>query len=133
MAQVKFKNKARFTVNLSKFKDLVAEQHAILLRKVAFQLLGLIVEKTPVKTGRAQNNWQVAVDTSAGDAVIEGKRSSGAVQADGLSKLATVKAFSTILLYNNVEYIVFLEEGSSTQAPRGMVQISILEVEAQFR
>jgi len=133
MARIKFRNGAKFKLDLRRFDDLTLEQHAQLLRKVAFQLLGLIVAKNPVDTGRSQNNWQVAVDTSAGDAEINGIRSAGAVEADGLAELASVKPFSTIILYNNVDYIVFLEEGSSTQAPQGFVQISIVEVESQFR
>ena len=132
MAKVKFKNKAQFTVNLKRFDKLTAKQHGLLLQKVAFQLLDLIVSKNPVLTGRSQNNWQVAVDTKAGDTIIEGDRSEGAIVADGLSDLAAVKPFSQILLYNNVEYIVALEEGSSDRAPEGMVAISILEVENQF-
>lgn len=133
MASVRFRNGSQFKLDLKRFDDLTLKQHSQLLRKVAFQLLGLIVQKNPVKTGRSQNNWQVAVDTSAGDAVIAGRRSEAAIQADGLAELAKVKPFSTVILFNNVEYIVFLEEGSSTQAPQGMVAISILEVEAQFR
>jgi len=133
MAGLRFKNQARFSVDLRKFDDLTKEQAAALLRKVAFQLLGLIVTKTPVDTGRAQNNWQVSVDTGSREAVIAGKRSKAEIEAEALSALAFVKPFSTVLLYNNVEYIVFLEEGSSGQAPRGMVQISIQEVENQFR
>lgn len=131
MARARFKNGAQFRLDLKRFDALTLEQHAQLIKKVAFQLLALIVQKNPVKTGRSQNNWQVAVDTAAGNASIDGG-SVGAVESAGLAELANVKPFSTVILYNNVEYIVFLEDGSSTQAPQGMVQISIIEVESQF-
>ena len=49
-----------------------------------------------------------------------------------MAALGKIEAFSTIILYNNVEYIVALEEGSSGQAPAGMVAVSIEEVNAQF-
>lgn len=133
MAKIKFRDKARFNLDLKRFNDLTEKQHAQLLKKVSFQLLKLIVQKNPVKTGRSQNNWQVAVDTAAGDAIIDGVRSQGVVIDSGFSALASVKPFSTVVLYNNVQYIIALEDGSSTQAPQGMVQISILEVENQFR
>jgi len=131
MAQGRFKNGAEFKLDLKRFENLTLEQHAQLIKKVAFQLLALIVQKNPVKTGRSQNNWQVAVDTAAGNASIDGG-SVSAVESAGLVELANVKPFSTVILYNNVEYIVFLEDGSSTQAPQGMVQLSIIEVESQF-
>ncbi|MCP4377725.1 MAG: hypothetical protein GY794_16305 [bacterium] len=132
MSKIEIKNVVEFSLDLTKFKDLAAEQHKALLKKVAFQLLELIVTKNPVKTGRSQNNWQVAVDSAAGDTVIDGIRTPQAIVEDGLSQLADVEAFSVIILYNNVEYIAALEDGSSTQAPEGMVAISIVEVEEQF-
>ena len=72
MAKIKLKNLNKFKVDLKKFEGLTEEKHKDLLTKVAFQLLGLIVEKNPVATGRCQNNRQVAVDESAGTATIDG-------------------------------------------------------------
>ena len=127
---ISFKNLNEFKVDLSHYKELTEKQHAVLLKKVAFQLLSLIVEKNPVDTGRSQNNWQVAVDEAAGTATVDG--TSTGINAKALSALNDIKAFSTVTLYNNVEYIVALEQGSSRQAPAGMVAVSIVEVQAQF-
>lgn len=129
---VSFKNLNQFNVDIQKFKDLTAEKHRLLLKKVAFQLLSLIVEKNPVKTGRSQNNWQVAVDKGTGTAALEIEGTKKIIQPDALAALDDIEAYSTVILYNNVEYIVALEKGSSTQAPAGMVAVSIEEVQAQF-
>lgn len=145
MATIKFKNLDSFYLDLRKFSDLTETQHVQLLKKVALELLTRIVEKTPVDTGRARGNWQVAVNTGAGSADISRIDKSGEAEASlsqgtsvsidaGYSALADLKPFSTIVIFNNVEYIVALEHGhSQRQAPQGMVALSIAEVESQFR
>jgi hypothetical protein len=55
----------------------------------------------------------------AGRAVI-GRRLSGA------------QPYGVITLFNNVKYIRNLEDGSSQQAPLGMVKVSIAETNSQF-
>lgn len=142
---IKFKNLDQFKIDLTRFQNLTNEQHVALLKKVAFQVLTGVVEKTPVDTGRARGNWQVAVNTGAGTAEIERLDPSGDAEAsltagtsvalgDGFAALSDVEPFSTVVIYNNVEYIVALEHGhSQRQAPQGMVGLTIAEVEAQFR
>ena len=133
MARARFRKRRKFIADLRKFRDNTEQEHIVLLRKIALQLLTLIVQKNPVDTGRSRGNWQVAVDTGAGDATVDGMGSVGAVTAAALSELSKIKFGSTVILYNNVEYIVRLEKGSSKQAPRGMVAISLQEVVSQFR
>ncbi len=141
---IRFKNLDKFKVELKKFADLTEEQHVQLLKKVAFQVLTGVVEKTPVDTGRARGNWQVSVNGSAGNTTIERNDQSGPAEATlapglstavdaGLAALAGVKPFSTVVIYNNVEYIAALEHGHSKQAPHGMVALTIAEVQAQFQ
>jgi hypothetical protein len=141
---IKFKNLDQFKVQLRNFDKLTKEQTAALIKKVAFQVLKGVVEKTPVDTGRARGNWQVAVDTGAGTAAIGRTDQSGDAEAnltegtsvaigDGFAALTRVGPFSTVVIFNNVEYIVALEHGhSQRQAPRGMVALTIAEVQSQF-
>jgi hypothetical protein len=42
--------------------------------------------------------------------------------------LAQFKLGDTVFIYNNVEYILALEFGSSKQAPAGMFRISFEEI-----
>lgn len=99
--------------------------------KVALELFTRIILKNPVDTGRSRGNWQIGIGASP--TTILDERSSDEAINDGLSKLgAYTSGVVTIFITNNVNYISFLEEGSSTQAPRGMVAVSIEEVETIF-
>ena len=134
MANVKFKNLPRFKLELDQFKGFTEKQLSQLLRKIAFQTLSGIVEKNPVDTGRSRANWQVSVNQQPGDQELDiSGTDAGATLAAGIATLGNVPSFSVIYIYNNVEYIVYLEQGSSAQAPAGMVRVTIAEVESQFR
>lgn len=101
-------------------------------RAVFLDVSKRIIESTPVDTGRARANWQGGVDEfKAGDVqpIASGDADSGSRGSANASLAieSSVKALSehkpgqTLVLGNNLEYIVPLEEGSSTQAPNGMV------------
>jgi len=142
MMKAKFKNLNQFKVQLKDFEKLTEAEGIKLLKKVALQVLTGVVEKTPVDTGRARGNWQVAVGAAgggtvelldpSGEAEAHLDASSSAAIAAGLGKLSSVKLGSTIVIYNNVEYIVALENGHSGQAPQGMVKLTVAEVQSQF-
>ncbi len=86
-----------------------------------------VIEKTPVDTGRARGNWFPSFDTPSTE--ITSKTSKLGAESiirtvQKVSELTTDKSF---FLTNNLPYIVVLENGSSTQAPNGMVAITVNE------
>lgn len=124
---------AAFTADLGKFIAAVDIEADKAIRKIAFDLFSSIVKKTPVDTGRARGAWEVGLDRSSTKRAKKGKTSVVGKQADALRKLSQFKIGQSIFITNNVDYIVFLEMGTSTQAPRGMVKLSIGEIRAAFR
>ena len=141
-------NIKEFNKNLKAFANtLVPQQVVVAQKKIALELFTRIIVKTPVDTGRARGNWQITIGAPA-TGVIETKGSSkgpfsspppigpGAGQGaltKGSKKVESVKGFVTIYITNNVDYIVYLEQGGdvgSDQAPNGMVAVSIEEVNA---
>lgn len=102
----------------------------LIIRKIAFDILNGVVLKTPVDTGRARGNWQVGISKGSEEEVDS--RTIAATIADGSSKIATVELGQAIWIFNNVPYIVFLERGSSSQAPQGMVSVTLEEITAEI-
>ena len=110
-----------------------------LIIRLAFSIHAELVETTPVDTGWARANWFFSVggslDTSPGPAPrrnAQGAFDSARVTAASTSSSATqasVLGYSiqagAIFVQNNVPYIVFLNAGSSNQAPAGFIQRSI--------
>ncbi len=110
-----------FSGDIRSFTTKTKKAHGTITRVATLELFSGVIKATPVDTGRARGNWQTAVgspaqaetdrvDKSGGEAIaeVETKTPEGAGQVTYLS--------------NNLPYIDALENGSSTQAPEGMVR-----------
>ena len=102
------------------------------LRRVAFEVFTRVVRRTPVDTGRARLSWNIARN-QADESVAPENPSQGrralTTSNQKLTRIRPDKRMQPIHISNNLEYIRFLEEGSSTQAPQGMVAITLAEVQ----
>jgi len=126
------------------------EIHEVVFQKLALDALAKLTLKTPVKTGRARGNWQVTIgspsysydesktDSSGGEAnqdpglTFENASGGGAVISEGSATIMNAPDYSIIWISNNVPYIMVLEEGSSSQAPTGMLANTMNELEVVF-
>ncbi|MGJ8685831.1 MAG: hypothetical protein ACSHWQ_00020 [Spongiibacteraceae bacterium] len=106
------------------------------LRKLAIRLGRAIITRTPRDTGRAVQGWVWTVSTPTGN--IEafedvGKGASKQKAVDRMTEfLAGAKIGNVYFMQNNVEYIGHLEHGTSQQAPLGMVELSLYELQAKY-
>lgn len=149
IVRMRFKNKKKFDLSLDDFlKNVIPDQHLLVQKKVAIDLLARIIEKTPVGNpsfwkqsslpappgyvgGRARANWQISTAFPGNNEIDGVDPSGGTATALGLANVGTAKAGGTIWIYNNVRYIKRLEMGHShRQAPLGMVAVSLAEIEA---
>ena len=91
-------------------------------RGTCLSMFGKIVARTPVDTGRARGNWQSSLNTPSLqiDPTGEGYQAT----------IASVKLGDSVFFINNLPYIEELEDGSSDQAPAGMVKVTAAEYES---
>ena len=138
-------------VSADKFGSLItqwAEKKKLDLDKVArafvIQISTNIILKTPVGNpdlwkskapagytgGRARNNWFASIGSLSNE-VTNNKAKTGQAAIDKTKSTSkSLKAGQTFYLTNNLPYIRRLEyEGWSTQAPAGMLRISVTEAE----
>lgn len=101
-------------------------------QSVGMQLLRGIVNMHPVLTGRARGNWQVTFGAAASGELDPWPSSAQEVIDRGQAVVDSITTLGAVYLTNNVPYISELEKGSSTQAPQGMVQVTLDRVGAQF-
>lgn len=87
-------------------------------RKAALDLFGELIQTTPIDTGRARAGW--SMDVRKGEDVPPLKASSYRPKSP-----VPPKGVPYIMIYNNVEYIVRLNEGHSTQAPAHFVEQAV--------
>ena len=84
-----------------------------------------VVLATPVDTGRARANWQAQIGSPARD-VLDGEDKGGnATLARNANIIRARRGGGTIYISNNVAYIGVLNEGSSSQAPAGFVEMAV--------
>ncbi len=115
----------KFSMDMDNFAKKVGIAAEILQKRVAFDLFGRIVKKTPVDKGRARGSWTIAVNAADRAVLPEGQESYPEPKIGSL----TVKPGDEIWISNNLPYIVELEKGHSKKAPEGMVALSIAEVD----
>lgn len=111
----------------------------------AFQLLNSLILKSPVGNpdlwaspappgytgGTFRANWNVSF--GAPDLSTTEKTDEGEARNTGLNRLQAYQPGSTIFITNGMPYAQRLEYGWSTQAPNGMVRITIVEFASEIR
>ena len=119
-----------FTDDLKRFERKTAGKMDQVGRKVALELFKRIIYKTPVDSGRARGNRQVAIGSVPSGTIEIDDKEGGATMSAATAASAGFNAGDTIYLTNNLPYIRRLEEGSSQQAPAGMVALTVQEFAA---
>lgn len=110
-----------FSGDIRRFVNKAGSAQDKIARTATLELFSGVIRATPVDTGRARGGWQTGVGSApTGD---NGRLDKAAAQS-----LAEVErntppgAGQVTFLANNVPYIMNLEEGTSKQAPEGMVR-----------
>lgn len=122
-----------FYRRVDRLKRSAQQSASRLTADLALELLILVVNQTPVDTGRARAGWRLTSDPGSHwrpdikgpypnqDELISGEKTRLDPDRDG----------PAVYLVNNVEYIVSLEMGRSRQAPAGMVRTGLESLRAK--
>jgi hypothetical protein len=126
--------KGNFFAALDHFGDVtVPESYSKLLREVALSMINKLVDKSPVDTGRFRCSWVAGVNRADNSIPIFTSDTGGeSSKARVLAALANLKFGDSLYISNNLAYALMLEYGWSGQAPNGVAEISVMEVEAEF-
>lgn len=128
-----------FCKEIDDFCKSIPNEVTALQKKIVLEALRRIVEKTPVDTGRARGNWQVAINTPITEILDKTDKAGFETVSKGLKAIENLPPYQVVWISNNVEYIEFLEEGHSGQThdsdgrPHGMVELTIAELREIFR
>lgn len=119
-----------FSRKVASWSEKTGGKMDLVVQKIALDLFSRVILRSPVDTGRFRGNWQVAIG-SVPSGTLEvndatGEATVGKVQAAALG----VNAGDTIYLVNNLPYAQKLEDGSSKQAPAGMVALSVQDFQS---
>ena len=101
-------------------------------RSVTLGIYKDVIIGTPVDTGRARGNWQLAIGSAPTGEVLrleKGKGSNQRRQAESRTKRPL--AGRSVFIANNLAYIGELEEGASKQS-KGFVQNALNRAEVRI-
>ena len=116
---------ARFSMDVAAWAQKVGLSLDVTVRKVSLDLLGRIQQKTPVDTGMLRANFFLGVGTRPDD--TRQSTNAGEAMADAATVAEGVHAGDVLYITNNLPYAMVIEEGSSKQAPHGMVRTTAQE------
>ena len=112
-----------FSEDIKDFSDKVNKAAVNTFRGTALSLFSKVVIRTPVDTGRLRGNWFSSINISP-----KGKGSEGYEGTVSRAKLG-----DSIYLTNNLPYADAVENGSSDQAPHGMVKVTVNEFKDEVK
>lgn len=122
------------------------EQVLTVQRSISLVALGQLTKRSPVDTGRFRASWTVAVtnpDISVKPPPTKAKRKSktrrrasefpapNINEADSKLK-AELVPYQIVYLNNSLPYSELLEQGSSAQAPQGVVATTVAFIASRF-
>lgn len=105
---------------LQEIVDSVETDFRMIVRKVLFNLLSDLMQENPKDTQRCAASWNI--DTHWSDwQEPPGDYRNVDISARALQILAALPESDVYVLYNNIEYLMALEDGHSTHAPSGFI------------
>lgn len=113
-----------FTIPLTQLAEKWKADLDTVTRKATFTLFTRVTKPSPVDTGRFRANWntsQNVIDDSTTESVDQTR------MEREVAKVLTYPAGGVVYLCNGLPYATVLENGSSIQAPTGMVRVAAQE------
>lgn len=129
-----------FGDQLRQFAEQSKENAVLVVKKVGIDMLASVVDGSPVGDpdlwkskppegyvgGRFRANWQVGIGRPAAGEIDAVDDSGSATKAAGMNVVMQFgEGDSAIFITNNLPYAIPLEYGHSTQAPGGMVRVTV--------
>jgi hypothetical protein len=146
-----------FQVKVEGIEELIKEvaktqqQYSLAIKKIAIELFRRVILKTPVDTGHARANWQASINSPI-SSIVDTEDPSGKATINNMVNIILSQRDTPKISYwlsNNLPYIEVLEHGLypnppkkgtgkttggfSVQAPTGMIQAALVELEQIVR
>ena len=133
---------AEFSNSINKWIDKVKGRETDFFREFSQEIAFQVIMKTPVDTGFARASWYTLINQDDGQnpnqpdrdqfelGGLGGAAAAGKAQGDIVLSLLDAEIGDVITILNNAEYIQRLEDGSSQQAPSGMVKTTLNDADA---
>jgi len=124
---IRVNNGTEFRLAFKIAKNMTESDFEEILKKLTIVAFRELVERTAEDSGFAKGNWDVVVDKSPPNTKL---KNPGGSHSKATMPIVNVKADSIIVLYNNTEYIIYLEQGTPKMRAQPMVRPTAFMVES---
>lgn len=114
-----------FALDVRAFVLKAQEAQDQVFREVVLEIARSIILMSPVDTGRFRGNWQTEVNRIPAGQLDVFDKEGGPTIAKVVNGTVALKVGDVAYIANNLPYAIELEYGHSTQAPAGMVRITV--------
>ena len=119
-----------FALDISRFINHTNSNVDLVTKKIVLDVTRSVIRKSPVDTGRFKVNWQYGTgEMPTGTTDIHDESGQGTI-AHIVGQVPQQAAGKLHFIVNNLPYSIALERGHSSQAPQGMVGLTITEYQA---
>lgn len=115
----------RFSDQVAEYGEMAMERYDQVRRASILELFSLVIQRSPVDTGRFRGNWQTTLNNGASGTLAREDKGGTEATAEILANMGTM--LDVVYMTNNLAYSDALERGYSAQAPNGMVGRSIIQ------
>lgn len=106
------------------FADVVEQNIVKRVRIIAMAMLGEVVLRSPVDTGRFRGSHTISIGSPVYSDSGRLDRSGGSTTNAGVSALTGLEPFTQVFIQTNLPYAQKLEDGHSKQAPAGIYSVA---------
>jgi hypothetical protein len=126
-------NLRAFASALTGAKKRLRQQHSAFQKQIFLAVAEGTAIRTPIKTGKLLGGWRGSAG-SINDTDQPEDPGGNRVRNQARQLIASLPSDSLVTLFwsTPVSYAPFVEEGSSSQAPAGMLDVTEAEVEVRF-
>lgn len=124
-----------FDADIEQFAKVVDIAPRVVMRRIVLDAHTRITKRTPVDTGRARASWDVKNGAPSNfiPPITVGKVDPASANGKDISKeIASITGTMPVYITTAIDYMKYLEDGSSKQSPAGMVRISMAEIEIEI-
>jgi hypothetical protein len=103
------------------------------LQQTSLDAISRMIDRTPVDTGAAKAHWFARGTPTESFDKDKTDKSGNSTKARAKRDLKQVRIGDRVYLVNSAPYFIFLERGTSDQAPSGVVAITLAELQLTYR
>ena len=122
----------RWTIPIDRLVEKSNARLETVVRRVVLEVFMNVVKRSPVDTGRFRANWGVSFGTPRLTTTDSTDKTLGTARRT-VQLVNSLPTSGIIYLSNGLPYAGRLENGSSKQAPHGMVKLAVTQFDSAVR